>query len=377
MMKSENPLTPIRNEIDKVDQALLELLAKRLELVAEVGKIKHQHGLPVYAPERETAMIAARRVEAEKQGVPADLIEDILRRVMRESYANENKHGFKTVNPAIRKIVIVGGKGKLGGLFAHYFRLSGYVIDTLDQDDWEKAETIISGADLVLVSVPIARTLDVLEQLKPYLNEQMILADLTSVKAQPLAKMLEIHQGAVVGLHPMFGPDIASFAKQVTACCHGRFAERYQWLLEQIQIWGGKIEVIDAHQHDHAMTYIQALRHFSTFAAGLHLSQQPVEMAQLLALSSPIYRLELAMIGRLFAQNAELYADIIGDKPENMAVIESLQQSFAQSLDFFKQDNRQGFIDAFNHVHHWFGDYSEQFLKESQQLLKQANDWRK
>ncbi|MDO4698197.1 MAG: bifunctional chorismate mutase/prephenate dehydrogenase [Pasteurellaceae bacterium] len=376
-MNTQNPLTPIRNEIDKVDQALLELLAKRLELVAEVGKIKHQHGLPVYAPEREKAMITARRAEAEKQGVPADLIEDILRRVMRESYANENKHGFKTVNPAIRKIVVVGGKGKLGGLFAHYFRLSGYTVDTLDQDDWEKAETIISGADLVLVSVPIARTLDVLEQLKPYLNEQMILADLTSVKAQPLAKMLEIHQGAVVGLHPMFGPDIASFAKQVTACCHGRFAERYQWLLDQIQIWGGKIEVIDAHQHDHAMTYIQALRHFSTFAAGLHLSQQPIEMAQLLALSSPIYRLELAMIGRLFAQNAELYADIIGDKPENVAVIESLQQSIEQSLAFFKNGDRQGFIDTFNNVHQWFGEYSEQFLTESQQLLKQANDWRK
>ncbi|VEI46683.1 bifunctional chorismate mutase/prephenate dehydrogenase [Actinobacillus equuli] len=49
-------------------------------------------------------MIAARREEAEKQGVPADLIEDVLRRVMRESYANENKHGFKTTNPNINKL---------------------------------------------------------------------------------------------------------------------------------------------------------------------------------------------------------------------------------------------------------------------------------
>ncbi len=45
------------------------------------------------------------------------------------------------------------------------------------------------------------------------------------------------------------------------------------------------------------MTYIQALRHFSTFANRLHLSQQPVQLKNLLALSSPIYRLELAMIG--------------------------------------------------------------------------------
>lgn len=377
MNTQQNPLTPIREQIDQVDQALIELLSKRLSLVAEVGKIKHQYGLPVYAPEREAAMINARREEAENQGVPADLIEDILRRVMRESYANENKHGFKANNPNVQKIVIVGGQGKLGGLFARYFRLSGYKVESLDKNDWANAASILNGADLVLVSVPIANTLAVLEALKPYLNEKMILADLTSVKAQPLAKMLEVHQGAVVGLHPMFGPDIASFAKQVTACCHGRFTERYQWLLEQIQIWGGKIEVIEAEKHDHSMTYIQALRHFSTFAAGLHLSQQAVDLSQLLALSSPIYRLELAMIGRLFAQDGALYADIIADKPENLAVIESLQQSFAQSVEFFKNGNKQGFIQAFDNVHRWFGDYSEQFLTESQNLLKQANDLRK
>lgn len=371
-----NPLTPIRDQIDQVDQQLIRLLAKRLELVAEVGKIKLEHGLPLYAPDREAAMIAARRVEAEKRGVPADLIEDVLRRVMRESYISENRHGFKATNPTIQKIVVVGGRGKLGGLFARYFERSGYPVALLDQGDWENAGEILANADVVLVCVPIDKTLAVLDRLQPYLNETMLLADLTSVKTQPLAKMLAIHRGAVAGLHPMFGPDITSFAKQVIACCDGRFAEQYQWLLDQFRLWGAKIEPIAAEEHDHSMTYIQALRHFSTFAYGLHLSQQPVKLSQLLALSSPIYRLELAMIGRLFAQNAELYADIIADKPENLAVIEALKQSFEQSLAFFRQGDRQGFIQAFENVHRWFGDYSEQFLKESRNLLQQANDLR-
>lgn len=371
-----NPLTPIRNEIDQVDQQLIQLLAKRLELVAEVGKIKLEHGLPLYAPDREAAMIAARRDEAEKQGIPADLIEDVLRRVMRESYISENRHGFKATNPDIQKIVIVGGRGKLGGLFARYFARSGYQVDVLGGKDWDNAGAILEGADVVIVCVPIDKTLQVIEQLQPYLTENMILADLTSVKSQPLSKMLEVHEGAVVGLHPMFGPDIASMAKQVIACCHGRFAERYQWLLDQFKLWGAKIEQIDAKEHDHSMTYIQALRHFSTFAYGLHLSRQPVKLSQLLALSSPIYRLELAMIGRLFAQDGALYADIIADKPENLDVISALQQSFTDSLAFFKQNDKQGFIETFEQVHHWFGDYSEQFLKESRNLLQQANDLR-
>ncbi|MEN2840349.1 T-protein [Mannheimia haemolytica] len=67
-----NPLAPLREQIDQVDQQLIALLSERLALVAEVGKVKSEHGIPVYAPERETAMISARRSEAEKQGIPAD-----------------------------------------------------------------------------------------------------------------------------------------------------------------------------------------------------------------------------------------------------------------------------------------------------------------
>ncbi|MFZ7128895.1 bifunctional chorismate mutase/prephenate dehydrogenase [Avibacterium avium] len=369
-------LKELRTEIDTLDQELLQLFAKRLALVKKVGEIKHQHGLPIYVPNREAEMLQARRQEAEKLGVPPDLIEDVLRRLMRESYTRENQFGFKTVNPNIEKIVIVGGKGKLGGLFVRYLQLSGYQVESLGRNDWDNAAQILAGADVVIVSVPIVNTVETIERLAPYLTENMLLTDLTSVKKAPLAKMLEVHKGAVVGLHPMFGPDIASMAKQVVVRCDGRYPERYQWLLDQISIWGAKIYQVDAAEHDQSMTYIQALRHFATFANGLHLSKQPVELAKLLALSSPIYRLELAMIGRLFAQDGALYADIIMDKPENLEVIESLKQSYEESLKFFEQGDKQGFIQAFEQVRDWFGDYSEQFLKESRQLLQQANDYR-
>nr|VUD34523.1 Chorismate mutase I [Raoultella sp. NCTC 9187] len=88
-------LTALRDQIDEVDKALLSLLAKRLELVAEVGEVKSKYGLPIYVPEREAAMLASRREEAAALGVPPDLIEDVLRRVMRESYSSENDKGFK------------------------------------------------------------------------------------------------------------------------------------------------------------------------------------------------------------------------------------------------------------------------------------------
>lgn len=249
-------LSRLRDQIDEVDKQMVALLARRLSLVAEVGEVKSQHGLPIYAPDREAAMLASRREEAQSQGVPPDLIEDILRRTMRESYSSENDSGFKCLNPDLGPIVVVGGYGQLGGLFSKLFTLSGYEVRRLGSKDWDNAEAILDGAGLVVVTVPIHLTDTVIRRLGE-LPDNCILVDLTSVKTEPLQAMMEVHKGPVVGLHPMFGPDVSSLAKQVIAFCDGREPEAYQWLLEQFRIWGARLHRISAIEHDQGMTLIQ------------------------------------------------------------------------------------------------------------------------
>ncbi|MGF1697600.1 bifunctional chorismate mutase/prephenate dehydrogenase [Vibrio lamellibrachiae] len=366
-------LNELRDQIDAVDKQILDLLAQRLSLVEKVGEVKSEHGLPIYAPDREAAMLASRRLEAEKKGVPPQLIEDILRRTMRESYASEKDSGFKCLNPELRSVVIVGGKGQLGGLFGRMFTLSGYQVKVLGSQDWDRADEILGNAGLVVVTVPIHLTQGVIEKLSN-LPSDCILCDLTSIKSKPLQSMLEVHQGPVVGLHPMFGPDVASLAKQVIVYCNGRGEDSYQWLLKQFSIWGASLCPIDASEHDHGMTLIQALRHFTSFAYGLHLSKENPNIDQLLQLSSPIYRLELAMVGRLFGQDPNLYGDIIFSSQENIDMIKRFHQCFGEALEILEGQDKAGFIESFNGVSGWFGDYSSQFMNESQNLLKQAND---
>ncbi|NUW66372.1 bifunctional chorismate mutase/prephenate dehydrogenase [Vibrio coralliilyticus] len=366
-------LNELRDQIDAVDKQILDLLAQRLSLVEKVGEVKSEHGLPIYAPDREAAMLASRREEAEKKGVPPQLIEDILRRTMRESYASEKDSGFKCLNPELRSVVIVGGNGQLGGLFGRMFKLSGYDVKVLGSKDWDKADEMLVDAGLVVVTVPIHLTQGVIEKLGK-LPKDCILCDLTSIKSKPLQGMLNVHQGPVVGLHPMFGPDVPSLAKQVIVYCDGRGEEHYQWLLKQFSIWGASLCQIDASEHDHGMTLIQALRHFTSFAYGLHLSRENPNIDKLLKLSSPIYRLELAMVGRLFGQDPNLYGDIILSSDENIEMIKRFHQCFGEALKVLDGKDKQAFVTSFNKVSEWFGDYSQQFMHESQNLLKQAND---
>ena len=366
-------LDNLRQNIDKTDQELISILKRRLQLVAKVGEVKSRIGVPVYAPEREASMLAKRRRDAEMHGLSPQMVEDVLRRVMRESYSSEHDAGFKCVNPSCRNIVIIGGNGQLGSIFASAFRASGYHVDALSRRNWDEAEKMLENPSLVIVCVPIDVTDQVIRNLSG-LPEDCVLADFTSVKSAPLKAMLETHRGPVMGLHPMFGPDIASLAKQVIVYCEGRFPEQCQWVLAQMRIWGARIEAVDALEHDEAMSIIQALRHFTTYAYGVFLAQTNADLDCLVKLSSPIYRLELMMVGRLFAQDPNLYADIILSAHRNLETIRHYSEFVEKSLKIIDSQDKDAFVSSFLKAREYFGDYAAQFMRESKLLLDQAHD---
>lgn len=366
----EQRLQHLREAIDETDNALLQLLQRRRQLAAEVGTVKRRLGQPLYVPEREAKLIAARRAEAEAIGLSPDLIEDVLRRVIRESYQQQQA---ADVHLEDKTIVVVGGYGALGGLFAERFEEAGAQVHRIGEGDVEKLTSACSTADLVLISVPIAVTLEVIETL-PELPQHCVLADVTSIKAKPLRAMLSRHMGPVVGLHPMFGPQVATLAKQLIVVTEGRRAQDYQWLEDTLIRWGAQLYKTSAERHDEAMGFIQVMRHLSTFVYGAHLAGENANLQELLDLSSPIYRLELMMVGRLFAQNADLYADIILAHPENFAMMRRYLETFTEVLAQLEHGDKSGFVRRFAEISEYFGEFSQKFLEDSQRLLASAGD---
>lgn len=366
-------LHELRQQIDAIDGQLVELMAQRIQVTGQVGELKSRLGQPLYVPEREQVLLAARRQQAEELGLSPELAEDVLRRVMRESYLSQTGKGFKKVRDDDRPVVIIGGRGQLGQVFVQWFELSGYQVHVIDKHNLADLANVVADAALVLIGVPINSTEGVIANL-PKLPEDCVLADLTSVKTGPLAAMLAAHTGPVVGLHPMFGPNVSTLAKQLVVMTEGRAAVAADWLQQQLRTWGLRIEWLPAAQHDQAMSLIQVMRHITTFAYGVHLMEEAADLQQLQALSSPIYRLELTMVGRLFAQSPTLYADIILAEPDNFAMIRRYLARFAKLLDELEQQGKPFFVETFDQVAKWFGEDAEQFLNESSALLQRAND---
>lgn len=310
---------------------------------------------------------------AAEPGQSEALADIILGRIAREAgrlvKAAEPEAADSAKTPQHKPVVIVGGAGGMGRQLHRAFERSGWTVRILEQGDWPQAAEILKGAGTVVVSVPIDKTISVIEALTGLLPREALLCDVTSVKAGPVEAMMRVHRGPVAGLHPMFGPDVASFAGQVFVYAPGRDAAAAEPLLEQIRRWGAKVVTCSAEEHDRSMGIIQALRHFTTFAYGVFLSKLNPDLSVILQLSSPIYRLELEMVGRLFAQDPRLYADIILANPRNTQLIRGYVESLAPELAMIEARDRDEFIRRFERVRLYFGDLAPAFMKESGRML--------
>ena len=81
-------LEALRRQIDELDRKLVDLLNARAKVVVEVGKTKLADGTPIYAPDREQAVL--RRIEQLNQGpLPGRTLQAIYRELMSGSFVLE------------------------------------------------------------------------------------------------------------------------------------------------------------------------------------------------------------------------------------------------------------------------------------------------
>ena len=82
-------LRNIRNRIDEIDTALVDLLVKRMEITKEVADYKRKNGIPVLDRERELAVLEKRAQQAGDDYGP--YIREIYEKIFEQSRAHQEK----------------------------------------------------------------------------------------------------------------------------------------------------------------------------------------------------------------------------------------------------------------------------------------------
>ncbi|WP_234567426.1 bifunctional chorismate mutase/prephenate dehydrogenase [Rhodohalobacter sp. 614A] len=373
-MPDQKELKEQRQKIDKIDDQILDLLQQRKEVVQDVLKRKVEKQLPVFVARREHEKTDVFREKAKARDLDPDWAEDFLRMIMAASRAAQSADTFPRSTTEPKHILYVGGEGGMGSLYRKFTEHSGHVAYSIDKGNWYQLEEMAPKLDLVIITVPIHVTVDVIERIAPKLKPETILADFTSNKSEPLQAMLDAHSGPVISLHPMHGPDVPNLSKQLMVFCAGRDSEKAEWFKEQCKLWGLRIIDADPAKHDHVMHLVQGLRHFVALLHGSFMKEYDLNPAEILEYSSPIYRAELMMTGRIFAQDAELYADIVFSNKERRELLLRFFNHQKNLMKMVEEDDKRGFVKEFEAVTDFFGSFASQALKESGYLINRLAD---
>lgn len=263
------------------------------------------------------------------------------------------------------KIAIIGGKGQMGSMFAEAFKKKGCeVILTGRQDNNIEA---VKSADIVIISVPIRETVKVIEEIVPYLKEDALLTDFTSVKIKPINAMKKA-KCAVLGGHPLFDSSVG-FKNQNFILCPIKENKNSEWYREFLQSLGLNIVEMTADEHDKNMAVIQGLTHISNISLGYALKKLGYNLGMGEKLSSPVYLLRLYTAGRILAQDEKLYSDIEMENPYSKATAKAYLEAVKEIESSVEKGNKSDFERIFLESKQYFGGKCKKAMELTSKVL--------
>ena len=374
MSKEESQLDRWRREIEELDRRLLATVARRSEVVRRVAAAKEEEGdRPLFDRKRERQVYERAESVADSLGLPRSVARQLMETVIEHSHqvqeAISQASSLIETAESSRRFVIVGGGGRMGRLLGEALTARGHEIDVIEADDQRDRGEVLADAEIVIVAVPMHAACEVLREITPLVPANALLCDINSLKEDVCAVMEEHGTCEAIGLHPMFGPSVRSLRRQKLVVCPVRRGPLGEWVQREFGQLGMELIESDPTTHDRMMAIVQVLVHYSTLVMGRSLQQSGIEAGQTLRFTSPIYRLELTFIGRLFAQNPDLYAEIEMTNPHGRAAIERFQRASGEIGSIIAAGDREAFRDVFREVSAYFADFSEDAMTMSDSII--------
>ncbi|MFQ5609756.1 MAG: prephenate dehydrogenase/arogenate dehydrogenase family protein [Woeseiaceae bacterium] len=346
-------LDDLRAGLSDIDRRIVDLIAERQRIVAEIGRNKRSDGSATRDYAREKDVLDMGRVRAEAVGIDPDLAESVLRQLIRTSLESQERDRVIAEGKGDgRRALVIGGAGKMGGWFVDFFASQGFATSVADPNvgdgdgrfrNWTEAGV---DYDVIVVAAPLAVSGRILAQLA-VLKPTGLVFDIGSLKSPLIDGLQELRTAGcqVTSLHPMFGPDTRLLSGRHLIVCDVGCVDATDRARELFA--ATMVEQIDmgVDDHDRLIAYVLGLSHALNIAFFTALAESGEAAPKLAKLSSTTFDSQLLVSEAVAQDNPRLYFEIQHLNKFGLGPLEKLSEAADRIRELVAKGDEEAFVE--------------------------------
>ena len=267
-----------------------------------------------------------------------------------------------------KKFTIIGGSGGMGKVFGRFFKKHGFTITLFarNEEKLKKAaielsvnyelslEKSVKNADIVMISIPISSTPDMIRKIAPLLKENAIVFDITSLKYDVFKALTEIKNNFPVNcisLHPMFGPGIKDMKNYFMMVLKVGGTDQYDELINDLlnlfKIDGLIITETLPEVHDKRIALTLGVPHMLNilFLNLLRSTNEPLN--ELTRYTGTTFLLQKVFAESIIQREMEMFGEIQMENKEFLKILDLFEKLLHKYKKIIEEKNIIGFRENF------------------------------
>jgi chorismate mutase/prephenate dehydrogenase len=346
-------LEQLRKRLSEVDRELIGLVAARQKIVAEIGAHKIQNSVPTRDYEREREVLKAAHERAKELGLEPELAGEIMGLLIRASLAyQERSRVAAQTSGAGKRVLIIGGAGKMGAWFGQFLGSQGFAVEIADTSeapssfprvDWRAGPL---DYDIVIVATPMQVAGEILVELAARKPRGLVI-DIGSLKSPLKVGLKRIVEAGckVTSIHPMFGPDTRLLSGRHVVFCDVGVPEATRAARALFAPTMAEQHEMSIDDHDRLMAYVLGLSHALNLAFFTALAESGELVPRLQKMSSTTFDAQLRVASLVATDNPHLYFDIQTLNDYGAASLQALRAAIERIQRLVETGDEAGFVE--------------------------------
>lgn len=299
-----------------------------------------------------------------------------------------------------KNITIIGGSGGMGQVFGKYFKRHGFNVTLLARNE-NKLKIVaknlgvnyeldlkksVENADIVMISVPINSTSEMIQRIAPLMKKDSLLFDITSLKQEIYTILREVQEKypiSCLSIHPMFGPGIKTMKNYVILVLKIDGTEQYNEIinkfLDLFRSDGFIITETTPDIHDSRIALTLGVPHMFNILFLNLLKRTNESLSELTRYTGTTFLLQKVFAESIIQREMEMFGEIQIKNDKFHKILDLLENLIEEYKIIIKKKDLKGFKHLFTEAleyskEDYHFNYSYKYFYEFMKILKEKKE---